>query len=146
MELQTEWDSGKKLLEIKPTSCRVAVMWVLQGYSILLGVAGSRTQPSPSFRGGKDDENKLKRRQKRTAGEKKKTLGSPVPEQEFNLSKLEKQQQEMGKCVFTAKHIKIVIKETATSSSPRLLGGAHEAVGFICNKYPEHIFRLKHCM
>lgn len=67
----TERVSGMKLLETKPTSCRAAVPSVLRGYSILLGAAGSRTQPSPSFGDGKGDEKKLERRQERTPGEKR---------------------------------------------------------------------------
>lgn len=51
-----------------------------------------------------------------------------------------------GKCVFTAKHIKIIIKAKAASSSPGMLQGAHEAFGFVCHKYLEHVFSLKHSM
>lgn len=46
--------------------------------------------------------------------------------------------------MFTAKHIKIIIRAKAASSSPGMLQGAHEAFGFICNKYLERVFRLKH--
>lgn len=91
----TEWVGGMRWVEVSPTLCRAAVTRVLQGYSILLSAADSQTQPSPSLRDVIGDENNLERRQKRTA-EENTALENTVYEQEFNLSKLEKWQQEMG--------------------------------------------------